>query len=62
MKKIAIKNIKNKFHAQELAINWQSWQSTKTLSYGECIEWAEYFSEIGKKFNLITEFKENSII
>jgi len=62
MKKIAIKNIKTKFQAQEIAINWQMWQSAQILSYKDCISWAEYFREIGKKFNLIKEFKENAIL
>lgn len=61
MKRIPVENIKTKAEAQEIAMNWQSWQSTQVLSYKDCMEWAVYFETLAKKFNLVEEFKENAI-
>lgn len=48
--------------AQALAIDWQAWASEQSLSYGELAEWTTFFEELGKKFNLTDEFKENGIL
>lgn len=57
-----VQNIETQEQAREVAIDWQSsWQDTQ-YSYGELIEWQDYFTELGKKFNLTDEFKENGII
>ena len=55
-------NIKTKGEAQSHAIDWQNWQSTQALSYGEVLTYQNHFARIGKRFNLIREFKENGII
>lgn len=56
----------NKFmtvdEAREFAVDWQQWASEQSLSYGELALWQGYFTEIGKKFNLTNEFKENGIL
>ena len=44
------------------AIAWQDWQSRRNLSYGELADWASYFQELGEKFDLTEEYKENGII
>ncbi len=62
MNRKAIKSIKTKEEARQIAINWQSWQSKIDISYLEIQQWQEYFYELGKKFNLVKEFKENCII
>lgn len=54
--------IKTKDEARQSAIKWQSWQSNKSLSYGEMSEYAENFRVLGKKFGLLREFKENGIL
>jgi hypothetical protein len=57
-----INNIKNKQEARSFAIHWQNWQSTQALSYSEFMYYENYFRNLGKKFHLMTEFKENGII
>jgi hypothetical protein len=54
--------VKTKEEAREIAIDWQIWQSEQDLSYGEMAEFADYFKQVGKKFGLLREFKENGII
>lgn len=57
-----ISSVKSEDQARDIAIDWQvSWQD-HNYSYGELIEWQEFFETIGKRFNLIDEFKENGII
>ena len=48
--------------ARQLAIDWQNWQSERSMSYGELAQWQEVFRVLAEKFNLIEEFKENGII
>lgn len=48
--------------AREIAIEWQGWQAQQALSYGELVEWHEYFMLIGGKFGLTDEFIENGIL
>lgn len=47
--------------AHELAVQWQDWQSEQSLSMGDLAEWSSFFQEIGERFDLIDEFKENAI-
>ena len=56
------KEIRTRGEARQAAIDWQRWQSEKSLSYGELSEWQGYFEKLAKKFNLKREFKENGII
>ena len=48
--------------ARDKAIEWQDWQSEHSLSYGDYLEWAGYFTTLGEKFNLTEEFEENGIL
>jgi|PlaIllAssembly_1097288.scaffolds.fasta_scaffold02141_9 hypothetical protein len=57
-----INKVKTKGEAQQLAIEYQSWVSEQSLSWGEVAFYSNYFRELGKKFGLIKEFKENAII
>lgn len=57
-----IKKITNKQDARSHAIEYQNWQSTQALSYGEICTCQSFFIGIAKKFNLVREFKENGII
>lgn len=48
--------------AQDFAIEYQNWASNQDLSYGELVYYTNYFEELGKRFNLTDEFKENGIL
>lgn len=48
--------------ARRYAIEWQAWQAEQSLSYGELIEWQDYFIQLANRFDLTDEFKENGII
>lgn len=56
------REIKSKGEAQQIAIDWQNWQSKKSLSYGEFGEWIFFFEALARKFHLVREFRENGII
>lgn len=58
----AIKTIRTGAQAEQLAIDWQSWQSEQNLSFDDLIGWQELFEKLGKTFNLTEEFQENGII
>lgn len=62
MKLKAIEIVKSKGEARQIAIDFQNWASNQNLSYGELADYSNYFIELGKKFRLIKEFKENGII
>lgn len=48
--------------ARNEAIEWQQWQATQSLSYGELADWQAYFTRTAQRFGLTAEFKENGII
>lgn len=48
--------------AREHAIAWQTEFSQHNYSYEELAEATEYFYKIGKKYGLMTEFRNNGII
>ena len=56
------RNITTRNEAQDFAIEWQSWQADRALSYSELAEWADYFTELGERFDLTEEFTENGVI
>lgn len=56
------KIINTKNDARQQAIDWQSWQSNKNMSYSELVQWQSYFVSLARKFHLIREFTENGII
>lgn len=62
MKLKPLKEIESVGEAQDIAIEWQNWASDQSLSYGELAEYQSYFVELGEKFWLTEEFKENGII
>jgi len=62
MKRKPISEVKNKEEARQIAINWQNWQSEKSLSYVELTQWGWYFVGLGKRYRLTNEFIENGII
>lgn len=55
-------SIESSDQATELAINWQQWASEQDLSYGELAEWQDIFEQLGAKYDLTDEFKENGIL
>ena len=57
-----MKNIKTKEQARQYAIDYQNWASEVSMSWVEVQFWNERFTELGKKFGLTKEFKENGII
>ena len=48
--------------ARQQAIDWQLWASEQSLSYGELADWMAHFENLGRRFGLIQEFRENAII
>lgn len=54
--------VKTKDEARQKAIDWQSWQADKNLSYSELISWSNYFERLAIQFDLTLEFMENAII
>lgn len=62
MNKSKILQAKTAEEARQYAIDWQTWQSEQSLSYGELDEWQAVFNELAVKFDLTEEFKENGII
>lgn len=53
---------KNKARARQNAQAWQAATAETAITYGELIESTAYFTRIGKRYGLLTEFKENGII
>lgn len=50
-----------KENARQIAIDWQAKASETAMSYGELAETGDYFYRLGKKYGLLTEFRENAI-
>lgn len=46
---------------RNMAIEWQRFFCDTNYSYSELSEWQGFFEEYGKKYGLLTEFKENAI-
>lgn len=57
----AQKYLQRKAHARELAIIWQYNFANSSHSWQYCIEWANRFERIGRKYGLLREFRENCI-
>ena len=47
---------------REFAITWQSDFNKFNYSWGEVAEWGAFFTEYGKRYGLLREFRENGII
>lgn len=56
------REVKNKEEARHYAIDWQNWSAGQNLSYMEMADWYAVFLKIAKKYRLVREFRENSII
>lgn len=41
---------------------WQNDFAEHEYSYGEILEWQNYFEKNGKRYGLLREFRENGII
>lgn len=50
-----------KAEARDEAINWQAEFPDHNYSWGELAEWGAYFEEMGRRYGLLTEFRENGI-
>lgn len=50
-----------KENARQKAIDWQGCFSETSMSWGELAYWQEYFKKLGKRYGLLTEFRENCI-
>lgn len=46
---------------RDFAIQWQCDSAYMNYSYGEMLDWQSFFSEYGRKYGLIREFRENGI-
>ena len=46
----------------EFAQRWSSWSKTVDLSEEELLGISKFFSSVGKRFGLITEFRELGVI
>ena len=69
MKIPKISTITTADQARDLAIEWQQWAGEQnqigdepTLSMSDFADWSDFFSKLGKKFNLTEELSENGII
>ena len=47
---------------RDIAIQWQSDLEKLDYSYNDIALWNDFFYEMGKKYGLIREFKENGIL
>ena len=52
---------KRKEAVREAAINWQASFQSVLWSYAEVAEWQEKCHRLGKRYGLLTEFRENGI-
>lgn len=55
----AIDSVTSADQAKQLAIDYQAMED---LSYSEVADWGNFFAQLGEKFGLTEEFKENAII
>lgn len=51
-----------KEYVRNLAIRYQQMFSESDLSYGEIFDFQCMFEELGRRYGLIREFRENAII
>ena len=56
------KYLENKEKARQKAIEWQNNFENNNYSYYDLMIWQNYFEELGRKYGLLEEFKENGII
>ena len=46
---------------REFAIEWQHGFGDVSYSWGDLSDWQDFFTEYGKKYGLLREFRENAI-
>lgn len=51
----------SKERARQEAIEWQINECDHNISYGELAEAGEHFYDIGRRYGLLREFRENGI-
>lgn len=51
-----------KEEAREQAISWQRTIQYQNYTYSELAQWQAYFEQLGRKYGLLREFRENGII
>lgn len=47
--------------ARQEAIDWQNDFANNNYSWGELVEWSNYFETLGKRYGLLTEFRNEGI-
>ena len=52
---------KLKENARQKAIDWQADFESHDYSYGEIVTYENYFENLGRRYGLLTEFRENGI-
>lgn len=50
-----------KANARQKAIDWQYYFAETSMSWEALIYWQRYFEKLGKRYGLLTEFRENCI-
>ena len=50
-----------KERVRQMAIDWQLDDANNNASYMELVEFGNLFYKLGKRFGLLTEFRENGI-
>lgn len=53
---------KQKSKVRDIAIEWQLYLSENAISWGGLMIAQNYFEKVGKRYGLLTEFRENGII
>lgn len=48
--------------ARQEAMEWQLTFADHNYSYAELVEFQHHFEEVGKRYGLLTEFRDNGII
>ena len=48
--------------ARDRAVEWQLNFSENSYYWSELVYWQKYFTKLGKRYGLLTEFRENGII
>lgn len=51
-----------KENARQEAIEWQSDFNNHNYSWGELVDFGDYFTKLAKRYGLVREFRENGII
>lgn len=47
--------------ARQEAIDWQNDFANNNYTWGELVKWSAYFETLGKRYGLLTEFRNEGI-